>query len=724
MRIIKSLIIVIMIAVFMSVMACAVSPPEIFGDSDIKTSTPTGLRVKAFLDTQTAYDEATAEYGFLVTRKLFLTGNKLENEDLTFDCSVYFDKGVAKGTINGEAVDKFYDKNDAFLYFAGNFYGILPKYYTDIIVARPYIITDEGTFYGSPFEMSIYGTAKRVYADKTLYNSLSEEDKKTIFSIIVEVEGEPYIFNENDLRIVVASTVVKNKNPSYSVVYNLYNPYTCEIETGIKGRKTSKNREEIASRVLSGGELVPVYNGVVQDAHDGYVSGNFSEFLPVWISGYDGTRLSVAEYDGALSCKECIEEHVSASETFVYAGMDSAVSVFDGNYENISFSASDMQKLVQKDVSLLCHNGDFHSDYVKAYVASDENGNCKYIVAFVNGEENSALDEKCQKHTRYDVEFLVDGNLYEKQSVLYSSAAMLPAEPVKDGYTFRHWSKTTDGEKADVEAEAITEDTVFYAVFEKNPVYYTVTFVVNGEEYASYSVLENEYAKVPESPSLEGYEFIGWSESENGTVVSPENIPVNSGAVYYAVFEKLIVYHDVTFMFDGEILAQQEVLSGDSATVPETTPETAEDYKFMGWSLSNDNDIMGIIDVSAVEISEDTVFYSVIITNPNSDVFMEKLTRGYTQLKSIRRSTGLTKEVLKLLTDCIGFVLEDANNFIYVDKVHVGLTYADTVARAKQIVNEEMSSSEKSQFVNLITSTVDKDVQDFLYEYFDISTKI
>ena len=144
----------------------------------------------------------------------------------------------------------------------------------------------------------------------------------------------------------------------------------------------------------------------------------------------------------------------------------------------------------------------------------------------------------------------------------------------------------------------------------------------------------------------------------------------------------------------------------------------------MGWSLSNDNDIMGIIDVSEVEISEDTVFYSVIITNPNSDVFMEKLTRGYTQLKSIRRSTGLTKEVLKLLTDCIGFVLEDANNFIYVDKVHVGLTYADTVARAKQIVNEEMSSSEKSQFVNLITSTVDKDVQDFLYEYFDISTKI
>ena len=103
---------------------------------------------------------------------------------------------------------------------------------------------------------------------------------------------------------------------------------------------------------------------------------------------------------------------------------------------------------------------------------------------------------------------------------------------------------------------------------------------------------------------------------------------------------------------------------------------------------------------------------------------MEKLTRGYKQLKGIKRSTGLTKEVLGILTECIGYVLEDANNGQKIDANYVGREYKTMVDRAKTIVNVDMSSSEKSQFVNVITKTVDKDVQDFLYEYFDIDTKI
>ena len=237
-------------------------------------------------------------------------------------------------------------------------------------------------------------------------------------------------------------------------------------------------------------------------------------------------------------------------------------------------------------------------------------------------------------------------------------------------------------------------------------------------------MLEGECPKEIEIPILDGYEFVGWSSNQDGTVENPEDIAVNENTVYHAVFEKLIIYYDVTFIFDGEALIQTKVLSGETATVPDITPETPEGYKFVGWSTQEDGDRTSVIDVPSYVIEENTTFYSVIITNPNSDEFMEKLSRGYTQLISIKRSTGLTKEVLKLLTDCIGYVLEDAQDFVYVDKVYVGLTYAETVARTKAIVNEEMTSSERSAFVNLITSTVDKDVQDFLYDYFDISTKI
>ena len=718
-----------MLAAFVSVMLFSVTgfalkSPEIYGRIDIKTEDLPGLRTVAVVDTDIASHENTVEYGFLVSRKVFLSGNGLTNYDLTLDCKVSFSKGVAKGVVDGETVDKFFDKTDTKLYFAGHFYGISPQYYTDIIVARPYIISVDKTAYGEPVEMSIYTAAKDICNDKELFESLPEEQKKILVSVITAVEGEPYDLCEKDMRIVVSAEVKKNANPTYSVYYDLYNPFNGEYLYGIKGRKSSKNYDEIALMLLENGNIVPMYDGIVQDTTAGYVFGNLSEFSTLWIGGYDSGKLSLSPYDNTLKCKDCVKKYVFENSILVSAGVDTPVSVFDGDFEKMSFSASSMDKVQNKDVTLLCRNGEVYSDYIKAYVSVNKEGMCEYIIVAVNDGENSALDEKCQIHSEYTANFYVDGRLYDSQSVLYNSFATLPVPPEKEGYTFKGWSMTENGTAADVESVFITENTLFYAVFEKNPVYYTVTFKVNGEEFALQQVLEGECPKEIEMPILDGYEFIGWSSNQDGTVVNPEDIAVNENTVYHAVFEKLIIYYDVTFIFDGEALIQTKVLSGETATVPDITPETPEGYKFVGWSTQEDGDRTSVIDVPSYVIEENTTFYSVIITNPNSDEFMEKLSRGYTQLISIKRSTGLTKEVLKLLTDCIGYVLEDAQDFVYVDKVYVGLTYAETVARTKAIVNEEMTSSERSAFVNLITSTVDKDVQDFLYDYFDISTKI
>ena len=714
-------LIALITALFLSVCAFAVSPPEISGDASIKTEDPLGLRVKAVIDTQTASHQNTLEYGFLVSRKVFLSGNGLTNHDLAFGCAVHYDKGVAKGTVNGDDVDKFFDRNDTELYFAGHIYGISPKYYTDIIVARPYIISIDGVAYGEPVEMSIYGVAKDICANEDMFEVLPEEQKEALISVIVSVEGEPYELCTNDLRIVVASTVKKNVNPTYSVYYDLYNPFSGEYLYGVKGRKSSKSYDEISAMQLDCGNIVPFADGVVQDTTDGYVVGNLKEFTPVWIECFDG-EIAVSPYDKSLFCKDCISTYVTNNSERVSADADTPVTVFDGNFENAAFVPSDMAKLSAKDKTLLCYNGEVYSDYVKAYVSCSKN-ECEYIIVIANAQENVS-DEKCLVHTSFDVKFHSDGNLYEEQSVLYGKSATLPVQPEKDGYTFLGWSKAENGEVIEAESEIITENTSFYAVFERNPVYYTVTFFVNGNEYASYSVLENECSEIPEAPTLDGYEFAGWSENENGEVVTPENVAVNQNTAYYAVFEKLIIYYDVTFMFDGNILAESKVLREDSATAPENTPETAEGYKFMGWSLTSGNDRTSVIDVSTFEITENTVFYSVIITNPNSDEFMEKLTRGHTQLSSIKRVTGNAKNAINKVKECIALVLEDANNFIYIDKNYVGTTYSVTVAEVKKIIGEDMSESEKSQFANLITSSIDEDVRDFLYTYFDIKTTI
>ena len=92
----KRVILLILVLLFSMSVFASVSP-EIIGEATIRIQDPMGLRIKATIDCEKAYDEYTYEYGFLVTRKVFLTGNGYTCNDLTFDCDIYFDKGVAKG---------------------------------------------------------------------------------------------------------------------------------------------------------------------------------------------------------------------------------------------------------------------------------------------------------------------------------------------------------------------------------------------------------------------------------------------------------------------------------------------------------------------------------------------------------------------------------------------------------------------------------------------------
>lgn len=336
------------------------------------------------------------------------------------------------------------------------------------------------------------------------------------------------------------------------------------------------------------------------------------------------------------------------------------------------------------------------------------------------------LEEKEPEKVYFKVIFKVDGKNYDSQSVEEGKYAEMPADPEKDDYTFSGWSKTSNGSIVNISTVKITADTTFYAVFEKNPVYYEVTFVVDGDEYDVQEVLEGEYPQVPDDPDVEGCVFVGWSTSEGGTTVYPENSPVKADTTYYAVFEEEeeeIIYYNVMFWFDGEVIKKYEVASGDTVDAPKT-PELEEGVSFLGWALEESTEAEDVIEVSDIVIENHTDFYAVLVKNPNSLEFMEKLTRGHAQLKAIKRTTGLTKEVIKTVTDCISYVLEDANNGQFIDADYVGREYKTLVDKAKRIVNEDMSSSERSQFVNLITKSVDKDVQDFLYEYFDIDTTV
>ena len=101
---------------------------------------------------------------------------------------------------------------------------------------------------------------------------------------------------------------------------------------------------------------------------------------------------------------------------------------------------------------------------------------------------------------------------------------------------------------------------------------YTLTYIVDGEEYKSYEV-DYGTAITPEAtPDKEGYTFSGWSEI-------PETMPAHDVTVT-GTFS--INHYTLTYLIDGETYKTFELDYGTAIT-PEAAPER-EGYTFSGWS--------------------------------------------------------------------------------------------------------------------------------------------
>ena len=102
----------------------------------------------------------------------------------------------------------------------------------------------------------------------------------------------------------------------------------------------------------------------------------------------------------------------------------------------------------------------------------------------------------------YKVTYIVDGEEYESEAVVYGSAITLIDAPTKEGHTFSGWSNVPETMPA--------EDIVIEGTFSVNS--YKVTYIVDGEEYASFTVEYGAEIPLPDEPEKEGYLFEGWSE--------------------------------------------------------------------------------------------------------------------------------------------------------------------------------------------------------------------
>ncbi len=177
-------------------------------------------------------------------------------------------------------------------------------------------------------------------------------------------------------------------------------------------------------------------------------------------------------------------------------------------------------------------------------------------------EREAGCNPSDRRHTVVFYDF--DGTVLNTQEVWHGEAAIPPAHPVREGYTFSGWSDPFVN---------ITTETIIIAQYEINE--YLVTFFDHdGTEIKTESVEHGSSANAPMVDSREGHTFTGWDVDFN--VVTGDLI-VNA---QYLINHYIIYYYDQ----HGELIETMSYPFGvDLSGHVEPDPPEHEYVVFLGW---------------------------------------------------------------------------------------------------------------------------------------------
>jgi len=188
----------------------------------------------------------------------------------------------------------------------------------------------------------------------------------------------------------------------------------------------------------------------------------------------------------------------------------------------------------------------------------------------------------------YNAVFKVDGAVYETVPTVFGEAIALPADPVKEGYTFTGWGTIPEAMPAnDIELNATFSVDTYNAVFK-----------VDDAEYATVPTAFGEAIDLPADPVKEGYTFTGWNP-----------VPGTMGAAdetFMATFS--VNTYNANFDVDGVITT---VPTEFGAAIAAPADPVKEGYTFAGWDPVPGN--MG---------AADQTFNALFTINTYNAVFM------------------------------------------------------------------------------------------------------
>ena len=193
----------------------------------------------------------------------------------------------------------------------------------------------------------------------------------------------------------------------------------------------------------------------------------------------------------------------------------------DDEIEDLKKDIADLQAEItakQEQIEGLQDDIKFYQELLEAYEDSD-----KLRVTFTmvdNGKERN-----------YDVQ-VVEPNGYLSEVI------------TPDRADFEGWSLTKGGELIDdLTTIQVTENMTIYGMCTN-----TVTFMVNGEEYATQEVSYGKYATYISTEPVTNYNLNGWSLSENGEVIIFRETPIFKDTTFFAIFvESLSSFEEKTW---------------------------------------------------------------------------------------------------------------------------------------------------------------------------------
>ena len=184
------------------------------------------------------------------------------------------------------------------------------------------------------------------------------------------------------------------------------------------------------------------------------------------------------------------------------------------------------------------------------------------------------------------------GSTVNPQQVEKDKTVPKPTDPTRSGYTFDAWYKESAcTNKWDFGTDTVTENITLYAKWTEKvtyPIikYYTVTFETNGgSEIANQTIASGKTATMPQTPTKNGYEFLGWFTDEDFNEVYRFATPVTEDITIYAKWKS----DDYIVTFDsngGSNVTSQTVENGKTATIPQDP--TRSGYEFLGWFTDED----------------------------------------------------------------------------------------------------------------------------------------